>query len=661
MSANLAPLTVQQFFDNNGRPLANGLLYTYQSGTTTPQATYTDWGGLTPNTNPVVLNARGEASIWITPGQSYKFLLQDKDGNTIPGWPVDNVSSDSGLSASLALSSGASIIGASDGSAGSLWTTAQGFINKIISSAGASVVGYISSVTGSIATTIKNKFGEKYSAFDFLTAAQIADVQVVGFTLDLSTALNTAITNLPAYATLEFPAGGYSAHLSVRRSNITLKFNGPSTIVKMPATVDSIVLELGNTALGNGATAYENVNVLGFPTLDGNYLNVPTPANDLTGHAFATTKISHSVWQVVGQNCQNTCFGTFIDSNFNRADVRALNGGNALIGGTHYPNFDVNSSKYSTYKVVSEGGFYGGRILDNCFGIQLDLVSYNASISHLVYNNQAVNQSYGNRIHVTGIGGCASGPGVNVGSNCHGGELSAELYGVTGVALTDTGGANPTSGMTINLDSYNAGQQGALLYGTQNVYNINSYLDGRTGAAGSSFAVDVNGAYNTINAKITDSAVAQVRGLVNRAGATNNQINLSTNTTVQNFLQQDTSNTTTGYPVLNSLSTSSLVGTKTAATLNAGWSAVAGNSGSVPSFALDPTGTVRLYGQMSGGTGAAFNMPAGYRPKLQTLIPTTSNGAATCTLYVTTGGDLLVLNGSALTVVLDGLSFPTMV
>lgn len=30
-----------QFFDNNGNPLAGGLIYTYAAGTTTPAATYT--------------------------------------------------------------------------------------------------------------------------------------------------------------------------------------------------------------------------------------------------------------------------------------------------------------------------------------------------------------------------------------------------------------------------------------------------------------------------------------------------------------------------------------------------------------------------------------------------------------------------------------------
>ncbi len=89
MPTTLAPLTVQKFFDNNGVPLVSGKLFTYSAGTTTPVATYTDSTGGTPNANPVVLNARGEAGVWLTPNVGYKFVLQDSLGNTI--WTVDNI------------------------------------------------------------------------------------------------------------------------------------------------------------------------------------------------------------------------------------------------------------------------------------------------------------------------------------------------------------------------------------------------------------------------------------------------------------------------------------------------------------------------------------------------------------------------------------------
>lgn len=91
MTAQLAPESKQKFWDNNGFPLAFGLLTTYAAGTTTPIATYVDSTQTTQNTNPIQLNFRGECNLWLDPTKAYKFLLQDSQGNTIPGWPIDNI------------------------------------------------------------------------------------------------------------------------------------------------------------------------------------------------------------------------------------------------------------------------------------------------------------------------------------------------------------------------------------------------------------------------------------------------------------------------------------------------------------------------------------------------------------------------------------------
>lgn len=88
-AAYLAPCPVFRGFDNNGNPLVGGQLFTYQAGTTTPIQTFTDNTGSTPNTNPVILNFRGEANVWLTPNVAYKFVLEDSLGNTI--WSEDQI------------------------------------------------------------------------------------------------------------------------------------------------------------------------------------------------------------------------------------------------------------------------------------------------------------------------------------------------------------------------------------------------------------------------------------------------------------------------------------------------------------------------------------------------------------------------------------------
>ncbi len=75
----------QQFFDNNGLPLAGGLLYTYQAGSSTPLTTYTTVNGTTPNSNPIILDSAGRTpqEVWMQTGYSYKFVLQTSAGVTL--------------------------------------------------------------------------------------------------------------------------------------------------------------------------------------------------------------------------------------------------------------------------------------------------------------------------------------------------------------------------------------------------------------------------------------------------------------------------------------------------------------------------------------------------------------------------------------------------
>lgn len=78
----------QKFTDANGDPLAGGKVYSYEAGTSTPLATYTDYGGATANDNPVILDSNGEADIWIG-SAGYKFVITDSADNVLD--TVDNV------------------------------------------------------------------------------------------------------------------------------------------------------------------------------------------------------------------------------------------------------------------------------------------------------------------------------------------------------------------------------------------------------------------------------------------------------------------------------------------------------------------------------------------------------------------------------------------
>jgi hypothetical protein len=97
--------------DATGTSLPFALLYTYAAGTVTPLATYQDAAGTVSNSNPVICDANGVATVYLPIGIAYKFSLTDQYGTVQPGYPVDNI---------VGGSTGAS------GAAGSIWRNGTG-------------------------------------------------------------------------------------------------------------------------------------------------------------------------------------------------------------------------------------------------------------------------------------------------------------------------------------------------------------------------------------------------------------------------------------------------------------------------------------------------------------------------------------------------------
>jgi hypothetical protein len=94
VTAVLSPTPKQAFFDNNGRPGVGMKLFSYVAGTSTKLATYVDSVGVTQNTNPIILDFRGECSLWIPPNVPYKLVLaaaNDTDPPASPIWSVDQL------------------------------------------------------------------------------------------------------------------------------------------------------------------------------------------------------------------------------------------------------------------------------------------------------------------------------------------------------------------------------------------------------------------------------------------------------------------------------------------------------------------------------------------------------------------------------------------
>ena len=144
--AVLTPQPKMQFTTAAGVPLSGGKVYTYIAGTTTPQATFTDYSGATPNTNPVILDSRGEANIWLG-GALYKFKLTD--ANDVEIWVVDYISAPTSA-VSPVLSGNVTIDSDTPGPALKITQTGTGPVLRVQDSADPDATPFIIDTAGNV-------------------------------------------------------------------------------------------------------------------------------------------------------------------------------------------------------------------------------------------------------------------------------------------------------------------------------------------------------------------------------------------------------------------------------------------------------------------------------------------------------------------------------
>ena len=220
MTAFLGPYPkFQGFYPGTNLPVVGGKLWSYQAGTSTPQATYSDASGSTPNANPVVLNAYGQADVWYGYGLNYKLTLTDALGNVL--WTVDNYKSDTSANIYTDLASTA---------------TAKGD----------SLIGVLASQTGAVATTQHEVNTRRVNIFDFLTALQQADVKAGTKAYDLTAAF--ALAFAAANTTVECPAGVYKANIVMTLPGQRLVGAGKYATRIISASIASPAVLLNSTA-----------------------------------------------------------------------------------------------------------------------------------------------------------------------------------------------------------------------------------------------------------------------------------------------------------------------------------------------------------------------------------------------------------------------------
>jgi hypothetical protein len=105
MTAIPLPNAKVKFWDRNGNPLSGGKLYTWEAGSVvTNKTTWKDANKVTANTNPVILDAFGEADIWLD--GNYQINLTNSSDVNQWSAPIDNISSIGGLTEFLYTTTG---------------------------------------------------------------------------------------------------------------------------------------------------------------------------------------------------------------------------------------------------------------------------------------------------------------------------------------------------------------------------------------------------------------------------------------------------------------------------------------------------------------------------------------------------------------------------
>lgn len=142
--------------------------------------------------------------------------------------------------------------------------TEKASLAALAASAGSSLVGFIQAGTGAVAHSVQDELRQRVSVFQFMTAAEIADVQSGAPTLDHTAAIQASITAKAPYGgELLFPAGTYKITAPLTWYNTTsadkpgLAFVGEgrdATIIKSYIASGPVFDVRGTKSFASGGT-----------------------------------------------------------------------------------------------------------------------------------------------------------------------------------------------------------------------------------------------------------------------------------------------------------------------------------------------------------------------------------------------------------------------
>ena len=339
MTVNLSALggAGQQFFDNNGNVLTGGKLWSYQAGTTTPQATYTSVSGATAHTNPIVLDSAGRVAtgeIWVTAGQNYKFVLMTSANVTIATW--DNITG----------------------------------INGTGIATNANVVSYDPAGTGATATTVQAKLREATNAVTDFGADNTGAANATTALLNFFT--HCINTGTPGH----IPAGDYlvtagvlafdNGFIDALWPDISTDGYGAVTFKRADAT-NAPLISITNGTATSGVDNVWKGGSLGGITFDQNSKATASDQHGLLLRGIVGTDFGYMRANSNGGSCihiERKLFGGNNPDPYNVASCtfRAAEAnfcGGAALYNDNYVGFAGNSIEYVRAIECGNGAFYG--------------------------------------------------------------------------------------------------------------------------------------------------------------------------------------------------------------------------------------------------------------------------------------------------------------
>lgn len=332
-----------QFFDANGVPLAGGLLYTYAAGTTTPLTTYTSYTGVTPNSNPIVLDSAGRVpeQIWVNVNTSVKYVLKTATGAEI--WTKDHIAS--------------------------------------FASASAADIDFIAAGIGAVTRTSQSKMRDIVSVKDFGATGN-------GVTDDTA-AIQLALNAVSSGGALFFPSGSYVTDNTLSMSNASgVRLVGDDATLLLKASVTTAGYALTFTDCSN--IEIENISF-------SRRQSTTTGANMSGIVLFSCQKI-----KVISCDFSNCFYGVAISGTTSACTDIEIQSCSAYGVLPYSVSNDTNKLLQGPLVYTQSAGSNVSDVLvDNCFGYRVyHMILAEPYSERIVVTNNVVRQSHDSSIYL---------------------------------------------------------------------------------------------------------------------------------------------------------------------------------------------------------------------------------------------------------------------